>query len=88
MIRKFATKFFFLLLLLTFFSVYTAAYEEITLYNGDVRVLSFSGISWHIGCSSLITWAKVYCLIAPGKIRNELETCRREILAVSEEENV
>lgn len=58
------------------------------LYNGDVRVLSFSGISWHIGCSSLIMWAKVYALIAPGKIRNELETCRREILAVSEEENV
>jgi hypothetical protein len=32
--------------------------------------------------------AKVCTLIASGKIRNELETCRREILAVSEEENV
>ena len=86
MIRKFATKFFFLLLL-TFFSVSAAAYEEITLTTA-CSVLSFSGISWHIGCSSLIMWAKVYALIAPGKIRNELETCRREILAVSEEENV
>jgi hypothetical protein len=33
-------------------------------------------------------WAKVCILIAPGRMRNELETCRREILAVSEEENV
>jgi hypothetical protein len=72
-----------ILLVLTFFSVSTAAYEKIILTTAMYVFLAFSGIFWHIGCSTLIMWAKVYALIALG--RYEMSWRPVEILAVSEE---